>query len=168
MTMSLTFMATGNGGLSRMREGMRVLRCAAVLVAAVLVAVAAPVSACDKSGTPVASTSRETRSTATFTGELVNGVPVYRLPAITVVGRRQADVAKTQRNDASPRAGRLRASAGGESGPTAAIQPADSPERYRREGANDRHNPGGFHRLAACLGSRAELRLVAYRPPREL
>ncbi len=60
MTMSLTFLA-----------------------AAMLVAVAAPVSACDKSAKLVASASGETRSAATFTGEFVDGAPVYRLPAIT-------------------------------------------------------------------------------------
>jgi hypothetical protein len=113
MTMSLTFLATDTGRTSHADAGRpRVLRCAAELAIAVLVAVAAPVLACDKSATLVASTSGETRSAATFTGEFVNGAPVYRLPAITVVGRRQADVAKTQRNDGVPGNSRLRASAG--------------------------------------------------------
>ncbi len=58
---------------------------------AVLLAIAVPVAACDKAATQIASTSGETRSTATFTGEFVNGAPVYRLPSINVVGRRQAE-----------------------------------------------------------------------------
>ncbi len=113
MTISLTSQASGLSRLSH-RDACRPggLCWAAVLATAALVAVAAPVSACDKSATRVASTSAETRSAASFTGEFVNGAPVYRLPAITVVGRRQADVAKTQRNDGSQRNSRLRASAG--------------------------------------------------------
>ena len=60
MPMSLTFLATGKGRLSHADAGRpRVLRCATVLATAVLVAIAAPVSACDKSATLVASTSGE-------------------------------------------------------------------------------------------------------------
>ena len=118
MTMLLTFTGSGRECLSHAGAGRpHVFRCAAVLATAVLVAIAGPVSACDKSAMRVASTPGETRSAATFTGEFVNGAPVYRLPAITVVGRRQADVAKTQRNDGLPRSSRVHAS-GGAAAPT--------------------------------------------------
>jgi len=97
------------------------------LAAAMLVAVAAPVSACDKSAKLVASAA-ETRSAATFTGEFVNGAPVYRLPAITVVGRRHASVAKTQRNNGSPHDSRFRAS-----GETAAPAPGGTTASATRD-----------------------------------
>ena len=84
MTMSLTFPATGRDAPSRADAGRPpVLQCAVVLATAVLVAIAAPVSA-----TLGASASGESRGAASFTGEFVNGAPVYRLPTITVVGRR--------------------------------------------------------------------------------
>jgi hypothetical protein len=79
------------------------------LVAGVLIAVAVPVAACEKATpTLVANASGETRGAGAFTGEFVNGVPVYRLPAINVVGRRQAEVAKTRRDEESARSGRSR------------------------------------------------------------
>ena len=89
-----------------------------------LVAIAAPVSACDKTAAQIASTSGETRNTATFTGEFVNRAPVYRLPAITVVGRRQADVAKTQRDDGMARSARSRASTAAAAGAAGSVASA--------------------------------------------
>src|SRR6516162_10029244 len=69
-------------------------------LAAMLFAAAAPVVACEKTAPQwVAGAESESRSVATFTGEFVNGAPVYRLPAIMVVARRDAEVARTQRND---------------------------------------------------------------------
>ncbi len=165
MTMSLTFMATGTAVFPRDAGRLRVLRCAAVLAAAVLVAVAAPVSACDKSATPVASASGETRSAATFTGEFVNGAPVYRLPAITVVGRRQADVAKTQRNDGSPRAGRLRASAGA-AAPAPGGSIASGSARRERDRAVHRMTPAKCARLIAIRARVRRARGAAQRRTR--
>ena len=112
MTMSLTFTATGNGRFSRAdTRRPRTSAWTAILAATVLVAFAAPGSACDKAATLTAAASGETRATAAFTGEFVNGAPVYRLPAITVVGRRPANVANTQRGDPLRRNSRTRADA---------------------------------------------------------
>jgi len=136
--MSLTFVAANPSRLSHAAAGRpRVLRCAAILATAILATVAASVSACDKSAALVASTAGETRSASSFTGEFVNGVPVYRLPAITVVGRRPADVAKTQRNDGMPRNSRLRASAG-----AAALA----------EGSSVAGAPHGVNAIEPCIG----------------
>ncbi len=44
-----------------------------------------------------------------FTGEFVNGAPVYRLPALTVVARRDAGLARTGRGDTLARARPTRA-----------------------------------------------------------
>jgi len=85
----------------------------ATLLAAALIAIAAPVPACEKASPTlmIAKASAETRAVATFTGEFSNGAPVYRLPSITVVGHREADVAKTQRGNDSARSRRSRANA---------------------------------------------------------
>jgi hypothetical protein len=83
----------------------------AIALAVLLIAmgVAAPGVACDKSPPGwIAGAPGDPQSVATFTGEFVNGTPVYRLPAITVVSRRPAEVAKTQRDDARPRRTRSR------------------------------------------------------------
>ena len=81
-------------------------------LAAMLFAAAAPVVACEKTAPQwVAGAESESRSEATFTGEFVNGAPVYQLPAIMVVARRDAEVARTQRNDTPVHAKRSPASA---------------------------------------------------------
>src|SRR5437867_3778212 len=104
MTMSLTFTHTEPGR-------PRVSRWPTALVIAVLITAAVPVAACEKADpVEVASASGDTRGAGAFTGEFVNGAPVYRLPAINVVGRRQAEVAKTQRDEESARRSRSRAS----------------------------------------------------------
>ena len=92
---------------------------------ALLIAVAAPAAACEKSLGRIEAAPIEERSVATFTGEFVNGVPVYRLPSITVVARRPTDVAKTQRNDSQLRAARSRTS----SAPTGAAGQVASDSR---------------------------------------
>jgi len=51
------------------------------------------------SGVPV-----DARGAGVFNGEFVDGVPVYRLPSITVVAERDAVIARMHRNDAPPRA----------------------------------------------------------------
>lgn len=99
MAMSLTFNHT-EPTLQRWAGAL------AKLAAALLVAVAMPASPCEKgSAALIAKASAETRATGTFTGEIVNGAPVYRLPSITVVGRRDTEAAKTQRDARRPRSG---------------------------------------------------------------
>ena len=120
MTISLTFKPAGNGRFCRADTRLsRVSAWTAILASAVLVAFAAPASACDKAATLVATGSGATRGVATFTGEFVNGAPIYRLPAIVVVGRRPANVANTQRGDGARRNGPTR-------GDAAAAGPAPS------------------------------------------
>ena len=46
-----------------------------------------------------------TDNTAVFTGTFVDGMPLYRLPPIDVVGYRKADVALRARHDSRSRAG---------------------------------------------------------------
>ena len=80
------------------------------LAAAALIAGAPPASACEKKANPVlAGGAAPTPITAVFTGELANGVPVYRLPSINIVGHRP-EIAKTQRDAAPARATRSRPS----------------------------------------------------------
>ena len=81
-----------------------------VVSGALLIALAAPAEACEKSLGRIAAAPIEERSVATFTGEFVNGAPVYRLPAITVVTQRPTDVAKAQCNVSQPHAARSRTS----------------------------------------------------------
>ena len=86
MTMLLTFTGSGRECLSHAGAGRpHVFRCAAVLATAVLVAIAGPVSACDKSAMRVASTPGETRSAATFFFYFVTATTVIYIPALPVV-----------------------------------------------------------------------------------
>ena len=90
---------------NRSRPAPRRIRRLPIALAAVLIAVAVPAAACERArGGWIAVAPTGEERIAVFTGEFVNGAPVYRLPAITVVTRRPAEVAKTQRNDARPRA----------------------------------------------------------------
>jgi hypothetical protein len=78
----------------------------AIVTTALLIAVAAPVLACEKSRPAWIASAQSEPITATFTGEFVNGVPVYRFPAITVVTRREAEFAKAQRDGSQAQAAR--------------------------------------------------------------
>lgn len=40
-----------------------------------------------------------------FTGRFANGVPIYRLPSVTVVASRKAELAKIEREEQSTRGG---------------------------------------------------------------
>jgi hypothetical protein len=106
MTISLT-LPHNDPARSRLRHG------SVTFVAAVLIAIAAPVPACEKASPAlmIAKASTETRAVADFTGEFSSGAPVYRLPSLSVIGHREADVAKTQRVDDSARSRRSRANA---------------------------------------------------------
>ncbi|HET7032503.1 MAG TPA: hypothetical protein VFJ48_05220 [Casimicrobiaceae bacterium] len=82
----------------------------AIALAAMAIAMAAPAMACEKIRSTWAATQSGPRTIATFTGEFVNGAPVYRLPSITVVTRRELEVARTLRDAAQPNAARSPAS----------------------------------------------------------
>jgi hypothetical protein len=127
MTISLTLLTIGTRHFSRVdTRRPRASAWSAFLATTVLFALAAPASACDKAAAMMAAASGETRAMATFTGELVNGAPVYRLPAITVVGRRPANVANTQRDEVLRRNSRVRGDAAAAApAPTSAANAAD-------------------------------------------
>ena len=99
MTTMLTFQDANASGRRTPRWAMG--------LAAVLIAVAAPTVACEKSGSTWIAGQGPSRTVATFTGEFVNGAPVYRLPAITVGAPRELEIAKTPRDAAQPRAARF-------------------------------------------------------------
>jgi len=103
------------------------------LMAAALIAASFPASACEKAVPTLVASVAATPSTAVFTGELVNGVPVYRLPAMTVFARRPAELAKTQRDAEAARKGRPRPSAA-----AAPTLPARSVANAARPGAETR------------------------------
>jgi anti-sigma-K factor RskA len=70
------------------------------LVAAVLIAAAALTPAKESPVVaPVAKVEAQVPIVGTFTGEFDNGVPVYRLPPITMTASRSAELAKIARED---------------------------------------------------------------------
>ena len=76
-------------------HGLRAVRRSAQLVAAALIATAMAASA-GKSTAPLRppDASAQSPMVGVFTGEFVNGVPVYRLPPIAVVGHREPEFAR--------------------------------------------------------------------------
>ena len=103
MTTLLTFHEVEAGGRRTPRW--------AISLAAMAIAVAAPAMACEKLRcTWIAAQGGPQTIATTFTGEFVNGAPVYRLPAITVVTRRELEIARRPRDAAQPNAARSPAS----------------------------------------------------------
>lgn len=79
----------------------------AIAAAAALIAFSAPVAACEKSIVAlIAGPQRALTIPVEFTGEFVNGAPVYRFPSITVVTRRDAEFATAPREASQARAAR--------------------------------------------------------------
>ena len=72
--------------------------------AAILIATAwlAPVS--ESSVAPQAATAPSLSMIGVPTGELVNGIPVYRLPTVTVSVNRSVEIARIEQEDAATRA----------------------------------------------------------------
>ena len=95
MTTSLTYESTIHRAGA---HGLRAVRLSAQLVAAALIATAMVASA-GKSTAPLRppDASAQSPMVGVFTGEFVNGVPVYRLPSITVVGHRESEFARPSR-----------------------------------------------------------------------
>ena len=70
----------------------------ASLVAAALIATATPASAVQATNAQATSKARtQGQMVGVFTGEYVDGVPVYRLPSIVVVTTRKTELAKMER-----------------------------------------------------------------------
>ncbi len=73
-----------------------------VALAAALIAVAFAELAGDRVvQAPAPAAATDARAEGVFTGEFVDGVPVYRLPSITVVADRDAEIARMHRDDSS-------------------------------------------------------------------
>ena len=79
---------------------------------AAMASIELPALAGDKAAPPPPSrTSNDSRWVGVFTGEFVNGVPVYRFPPITVVANRDAEFVRMREEDAD-RPGKTRAKVG--------------------------------------------------------
>jgi len=102
MEAQLTFQGADSSGRRTSRRAMAL---------AVLIAAAAPTVACETSR-PIwlAGAQGAQQTVATFIGEFVDGAPVYRLPTITVVTRREFEFAGAPRDAAQPHAARSPAS----------------------------------------------------------
>jgi len=90
MTMTLTFSRI-ESGLGK-RPAASVL--AAIFASALAAAATAGVAAAD---VPAGKAPGVMPTVGVYTGRYANGVPVYRLPPVTVVGSRTAELAKTAR-----------------------------------------------------------------------
>jgi hypothetical protein len=101
---------------------LRAVRLSAFLAAAALTATATATAASAGNSTAPErppNASAQSPLAGIFTGAFVNGAPVYRLPTISVVGHREADIARLQRNehDARVRPSRARPAAGPQARP---------------------------------------------------
>ena len=84
-------------------------RLSVALLAAVVIVVATPAVGGDAIGPAPTSTGlAQERMVGVFTGEFVNGTPVYRLPSISVSASRTADLAKIEREERLTRARQAR------------------------------------------------------------
>ena len=91
-------------------HGLRAVRLSACLVTAALIATATAASA-GKATAPERppDASAQSPMAGVFTGEFVNGVPVYRLPPIMVFGYRESELARMPREQDLARARQGRA-----------------------------------------------------------
>lgn len=77
----------------------------AAALLATLIATATPVSAGESATSqPTATPSAQVHWGGVFTGEYVNGAPVYRLPSVTVTASRKVELAKIAQEDELARA----------------------------------------------------------------
>ena len=60
---------------------------------------------------PPSKTSTESQNVGVFTGKFVDGMPVYQLPPINVIGHRKVGLAKLPREEQSARSTQVRAKA---------------------------------------------------------
>ena len=106
MTTLLTFV----NHLTRM--GIRhsgTARRAAIFLAAALMANVLPLSAGELAApAPRGGVSAANPHAGVFTGEFVNGLPVYRLPPITITASRDAELARMRREESAARARQAR------------------------------------------------------------
>jgi hypothetical protein len=82
----------------------------ATLVAVVLIASGAAAMAAETTPPQLASKrSIEAQNVGVFTGTFANGMPLYRLPSISVIGHRKVELAKLKREEQTARNKQVRA-----------------------------------------------------------
>lgn len=93
--------------LSGQRFGARPRRLSTAFLIAIVVAVAMPSAAGETTG--AAPTTAPERTVAVFTGKFVNGVPVYRLPSISISASRETELARIGHEESLARARQAKA-----------------------------------------------------------
>jgi hypothetical protein len=84
----------------------------ATLVAMVLIATGMSAAAAETTvPRPPSNTSTEAQNVGLFTGKFVDGMPVYRLPPLNVIGHRKVGLAKLPREEQAARSKQVRAKA---------------------------------------------------------
>ena len=82
------------------------------LLAVFVIAGTAPAAAGDASRpTPIARAPTQDRMVGVFSGQFVNGIPLYRLPSISVSANRKGELAKIEREEHLTRAQQAKARA---------------------------------------------------------
>jgi hypothetical protein len=89
------------------------IRVSASLLVIVLIAIGTPAVAAETVPQPKDKASIETQSVGVFTGAFVNGMPVYRLPPVSVVAHRKVEEARMAREEREARVKQARAKAAG-------------------------------------------------------
>jgi len=107
-----TRLAFGHVGSYR-RIGGEPVSVANALLAAVVIAVATPAIGAGSGAPATGTVTAQERMVGKFTGEFVNGTPVYRLPSIRVSASRTAELARIEREERLTRAGATRARTAG-------------------------------------------------------
>ena len=84
----------------------------AALVTIVLIATSVPAAAAETTvSQPPIKTSTESQNVGVFTGKFVDGMPVYQLPPLNVIGHRKVELVKLPREEQSARNKQVRAKA---------------------------------------------------------
>ena len=87
------------------------IRVAAIFATKILMAVGAPAMAETTIPPPASKTLVESQNVGVFTGRFANGMPVYQLPALNVIGHRKVGLAKLPREEQAARSKQVRAKA---------------------------------------------------------
>ena len=89
-----------------------IVRVSASLLTGVLIATLLPAMAAETNvPLPTSKPPVEARNVGVFTGTFVNGMPVYRLPPVSVIAYRKVEVAKMEREEQQARVKQVRAKA---------------------------------------------------------
>jgi hypothetical protein len=91
------------------------VRVANAFLAAVVIAIATPAIGGEPGAPATGTVPAQERMVGHFTGEFVNGAPLYRLPPITVSASRTAELARIEREERLTRAAATRGRTAGRS-----------------------------------------------------